>query len=123
LHPPEDDLSSDAPERFEAPEEVCLCFHVPIHKIVKFVQLERPRVASQCSECFNAGTGCGWCIPFLEKLFEEVTAGNPDPHLSMDVEEYRARRGEHLKRIKETRPREKVSGPVSGMKTDLISED
>ncbi len=122
MHAPEADTPSHAPDRIEAPEEVCLCFHVPVRKIVKFVQLEHPRVASQCSECFGAGTGCGWCIPFLEKLFEEVTSGNAEPRLSMDASEYRARRGEHLRRIKETRPREKVSGPVTGMETDLIDE-
>lgn len=121
--------SSDAsrpedPDTVEAPpEEVCLCFHVPLHKIVKFIRLEQPRVASQCSECFGAGTGCGWCIPFLEKLFEDVTNGVENPGLSMDANEYRARRREHLKRIRETRPRDKVTGPVEGMETDLLDDE
>jgi NAD(P)H-nitrite reductase large subunit len=26
----------------------------------------------QLSECFGAGTGCGWCRPYLQKLFEQV---------------------------------------------------
>lgn len=121
--------SSDAPntdshETVEAPpQEVCLCFHVPLNKIIKFIRLERPKFASQCSECFGAGTGCGWCIPFLEKLHEDITSGIENPSLSMNADEYRARRREHLRRIRETRPRDTVTGPVQGMQTDLLEDD
>jgi bacterioferritin-associated ferredoxin len=51
-------------------DELCLCFHVTQRKVVNFLRVERPRVASQMSECFGAGTGCGWCRPFLLKLWE-----------------------------------------------------
>ncbi len=114
----------DSSETVEAPsDEVCLCFHVPLNKIVKFIRIERPQVASQCSECFGAGTGCGWCIPFLERLHEDITNGIDNPSLSMDKDEYRARRGEHLKRIRENKPRETVTGPVQGMQTDLLDDE
>ncbi|CAN5439140.1 hypothetical protein BH09SUM1_BH09SUM1_32830 [soil metagenome] len=81
------------------PDNVCVCFRVPLQKIVKFVRLENPSVPSQISECYGAGTGCGWCIPFLERVFEELKA-NPDidPEIGLSGEEYLARRKEyHLK--------------------------
>lgn len=96
--PPDDQAREDAaPEA--APEELCVCFHVPLQKVAKFIRLTRPRVASQCTDCYGAGTGCGWCIPFIEKLHEQVMAGTDNPHISLSPEEYRRRRREHLKRI------------------------
>ena len=55
-------------------DELCLCFHVTKRKVINFVRVERPQVASQMSECHGAGTGCGWCRPFLMKLFEAAQA-------------------------------------------------
>ena len=46
--------------------KVCYCFHVTRRKLVNFVRQRKPKVPSQLSECGGAGTGCGWCIPFLE---------------------------------------------------------
>lgn len=51
-------------------DELCLCFHVTQRKVQNFLRVERPRVPSQMSECFGAGTGCGWCRPFLLRLWE-----------------------------------------------------
>lgn len=51
-------------------DELCLCFHVTQRKVANFIRLERPQRAAQLSECYGAGTGCGWCRPFLEKMFE-----------------------------------------------------
>jgi len=51
-------------------DELCLCFHVTKRKVLNFLAVEQPRRASQMSECFGAGTGCGWCRPYLRKLFE-----------------------------------------------------
>jgi bacterioferritin-associated ferredoxin len=51
-------------------DELCLCFHVTKRKALNFLQVEKPQRASQMSECFGAGTGCGWCRPYLRKLFE-----------------------------------------------------
>jgi NAD(P)H-nitrite reductase large subunit len=28
------------------------------------------------SECFGAGTGCGWCRPYLKKIFEQFQANS-----------------------------------------------
>ena len=51
-------------------DEVCLCFHVSQRKVLNYLRIEKPKSTSQLSECFGAGTGCGWCRPFLRRLFE-----------------------------------------------------
>lgn len=58
-------------------DDVCLCFHVSRRKLEKFVRLEQPRRASQLSQCGGAGTGCGWCVPILQKIFERQTDALP----------------------------------------------
>ena len=50
-------------------DEVCLCFHVTKRKVHQYIRVTRPEVVSQLSECFGAGTGCGWCRPYLERIF------------------------------------------------------
>ncbi len=55
-------------------DEICLCFHVTRRKVVNFIRVERPTRPSQLAECFGAGTGCGWCRPFLQRLFDEAVA-------------------------------------------------
>src|SRR6516164_7703121 len=55
-------------------DKVCYCFHVTRRKLVNWVRLNSPRVPSQLSECGGAGTGCGWCIPFLKLIFKQGTA-------------------------------------------------
>jgi NAD(P)H-nitrite reductase large subunit len=54
----------------ELDDELCLCFHVTKRKAINFLRVEKPRRASQMAECHGAGTGCGWCRPFLKKLFD-----------------------------------------------------
>lgn len=51
-------------------DEVCLCFHVTKRKLLNHLRIEQPRRAAQLSECFGAGTGCGWCRRYLQTLFE-----------------------------------------------------
>lgn len=53
-------------------QELCLCFHVSLRKVQNFIRLEKPKVASQLSQCYGAGTGCGWCRPFLRRLLDEA---------------------------------------------------
>ena len=50
-------------------DEVCLCFHVTKRKVIQYISVKQPEVPSQLSECFGAGTGCGWCRPYLERIF------------------------------------------------------
>ena len=52
-------------------QELCLCFHVTRRKVVQYIRVEKPTLPSQLSECYGAGTGCGWCRPFLKRLLEE----------------------------------------------------
>lgn len=72
-------------------DEVCYCYHVSLRKLVAFAQRERPRVPSQMSECFGAGSGCGWCIPFLCRIHESVASGD-EARIEMTPEEYAAAR-------------------------------
>ena len=59
----------------ELDDELCLCFHVTKRKVINFLRIEKPRRAAQLSECFGAGTGCGWCRPYLQRLFEQAVQG------------------------------------------------
>lgn len=52
-------------------DELCLCFHVTKRKVLQFIRVEDPTRPSQLSQCFGAGTGCGWCRPYLERLLNE----------------------------------------------------
>jgi NAD(P)H-nitrite reductase large subunit len=79
----------------EPDDEVCLCFHVTRRKVVAYCQREKPAVASLISECLGAGTGCGWCIPFLKKLHEQALAGAENPDLPVAPKEYAARRARY----------------------------
>jgi bacterioferritin-associated ferredoxin len=56
-------------------DHVCLCFRVSLRKLKNFVIRENPPVASRMSECLGAGTGCQWCVPFLQKLHEQHSRG------------------------------------------------
>ena len=63
-------------------DDVCLCFHVSKRKVINFIRNEKPSTASQVSECFGAGTGCGWCRPYLEKLYQQLQADSQPGDLS-----------------------------------------
>ncbi len=72
-------------------DNVCVCFKVSLHKLSHFLERERPSVPSQLSECLGAGTGCGWCVPFLCRLHAQHQAGQTlEVHASPD--EYAQRR-------------------------------
>lgn len=64
-------------------DEICLCFHVTKRKVVQFIRTQRPQVPSQLSQCAGAGTGCGWCRPYLHRLFNE---GAPEMAANRDEE-------------------------------------
>lgn len=78
--------------------KVCYCFHVTRRKLENFVRRERPRVPSQLSECGGAGTGCGWCIPFLKQIFAQSELEQMTP------DEYARRRAEYIRAGKGTPP-------------------
>ncbi len=58
-------------------DRICYCYDVPLHKLWHFARRRRPRRPSQMSECLGAGTGCGWCIPFLCRIYEEALKAPP----------------------------------------------
>ena len=70
----------------ELDEELCLCFHVTRRKAINFIRVEKPRHVSQMSECYGAGTGCGWCRPYLKMLFERYSR---DADASFDLPDSR----------------------------------
>ncbi len=56
-------------------DHVCLCFGVSLGKIRAYLKREDPKVASLISECLGAGTGCGWCVPYLMHLHRQHKSG------------------------------------------------
>jgi bacterioferritin-associated ferredoxin len=87
----------------ELDDPVCLCFRITKRKLLHFVRREQPRVASQLSQCGGAGTGCGWCIPYLIRLH----AQNPSDLSELEtltIQDYVAGRKEHIRTGKGTPP-------------------
>ena len=76
-------------------DEVCLCFHVSKRKILNFLRVEKPRRAGQLSECFGAGTGCGWCRSYLKRLFHEASGAAAEADLT--PEEYARQRAAYVR--------------------------
>ena len=68
-------------------DDVCLCFHVPLGKIRGYLSREDPQVASLISECLGAGTGCGWCVPYLKELHAQHKSGQM-PTIEGSFEDY-----------------------------------
>ena len=87
-------------------DKVCYCFHVSRRKLVNWVRLHQPQVPSQLSECGGAGTGCGWCIPFLKLIHKRGMAETADDAAldQLTPEEYAALRAEYVKAGKGTPP-------------------
>ncbi len=72
-------------------DNVCLCFHVSLRKIRAFIEREDPPVASLISDCLGAGTGCRWCVPYLERLHQLHREGKP-MDLPVSPEQYAKKR-------------------------------
>ncbi|MEC9477242.1 MAG: (2Fe-2S)-binding protein [Planctomycetota bacterium] len=87
----------------ELDDKICYCFRVSKRKLVNFTRQTQPSRPSQLSECFGAGTGCGWCIPFLIRLHQQVMTEQEkvEPVLfdgsSEDYEQLRAQYREQVK--------------------------
>ncbi len=77
-------------------DEVCLCFHVTKRKVLSYIRVENVRRPGQLAECFGAGTGCGWCRPYLEHLFRAASgSGDPDAE-QLTYEQYSRMRQHYL---------------------------
>lgn len=80
----------------ELDDKICYCFHVSKRKIVNYLRVHEPRRASQLSECGGAGTGCGWCVPFLKKFHAQHQQGELEQVVDLTPEEYAAQRGSYI---------------------------
>ena len=79
-------------------DKICYCFHISRRKLVNFCRIDKPRVPSQLSECGGAGTGCGWCIPFLKQIFRQAVEGGATQELEeLTPAEYERRRAEYVR--------------------------
>lgn len=88
-------------------DKVCYCFHVSRRKLVNWTRHNAPKVPSQLSMCGGAGTGCGWCIPFLKQIFRQASppaggcgscaAGPEDTLDALTAEEYAALRADYVR--------------------------
>ncbi|REJ84644.1 MAG: (2Fe-2S)-binding protein [Planctomycetota bacterium] len=78
-------------------DTICYCFHVSKRKIVNYIRVHRPRRASQVSACGGAGTGCGWCIPYLKQYFAEAQGERSESADALTPEEYAAQRAAYIR--------------------------
>ncbi len=68
-------------------DELCLCFHVSKRKVLNFIRINKPRVASELTDCSGAGTGCGWCRSYLCQLFERTDSSKPSSGTERELDE------------------------------------
>ncbi len=87
----------------EMDDHVCLCFHISKRKVLNFIRIHNPRVPSQLAECGGAGTGCGWCIPFLKRYHENAKSNITEDEF-LSAEEYANQRGDYIHAGKGTPP-------------------
>lgn len=76
-------------------DTLCYCFHITQRKIVNYIRIHCPRVPSEISECGGAGTGCGWCVPFLRRLFEAAESRR-ETVLEIESADYEREREKYL---------------------------
>ncbi|MCA9279336.1 MAG: (2Fe-2S)-binding protein [Phycisphaeraceae bacterium] len=95
-------------------DHVCLCFRVSLRKIRSFLRTQNPTVASMLSECFGAGTGCQWCVPFLKHLHDQHTRGEL-PDLRISPEQYMKERQSY----RDTGTRSVLPGDSESQSSDI----
>ena len=78
-------------------DELCLCFHVTKRKVINFICVEKPVRPAQLSECFGAGTGCGWCRTYLRCLFEQAHGQIGDAGREPTAEQYARQRAKYVR--------------------------
>ena len=88
----------------ELDDELCLCFHVTQRKVINYLRVERPQRVAQLADCHGAGTGCGWCRPFLKKLFDAAHDATPKSPELPSSDAYARGRGRYVQAGKGTPP-------------------
>jgi bacterioferritin-associated ferredoxin len=81
----------------ELDDELCLCFHVSKRKVINFIRVEKPSRPGQLSDCFGAGTGCGWCRTYLRKLFDEARGQADQAVAEPSANEYARGRAQYVR--------------------------
>jgi bacterioferritin-associated ferredoxin len=81
----------------ELDDELCLCFHVTKRKVINFIRVEKPSRPGQLSECFGAGTGCGWCRTYLQRLFDQQREGIAKGTLDPTAQEHARGRAQYVR--------------------------
>ncbi|MEE8142848.1 MAG: (2Fe-2S)-binding protein [Planctomycetota bacterium] len=84
-------------------DTLCYCFHISQRKIVNYIRRTRPARVSQISECFGAGSGCGWCIPYLTQLHQEIMGDAIVEAGDVTPEEYESLRKAYLEEVHQGR--------------------
>ncbi len=84
----------------QSDDDLCLCFHVTKRKVENFLRLEKPKRVGQLSECFGAGTGCGWCRPFLQRMFEAAQKEDITDTALPSPDQYAQNRADYLREKK-----------------------
>jgi NAD(P)H-nitrite reductase large subunit len=49
------------------------------------------------SQCGGAGTGCGWCIPFLKQIFRQAPEGGAAELEQLTPAEYERQRAAYVR--------------------------
>ena len=83
-------------------DTICYCFHVTKRKIVNHLRVHRPRRATQLSQCGGAGTGCGWCVPFLKRYFAEYEQTGAVGDEALTPDDYARERARYIRAGKGT---------------------
>jgi NAD(P)H-nitrite reductase large subunit len=96
----------------ELDDELCLCFHVTKRKVINYLRIEHPQRIAQLSDCHGAGTGCGWCRPFLKKLFDASQVPDTAAPNLPSPEEYAHARSDYARAANATPPA--GATPISG---------
>ena len=84
-------------------DKICYCFHVTRRKLENFVRICQPKVPSQLSDCGGAGSGCGWCIPFLKQLHRQGTGDGIEME-ELSAADYAKQRAEYIRSGQGTPP-------------------
>ena len=93
-------------------DKICYCFHITRRKLMNYARIHQPKVPSQLSQCGGAGTGCGWCVPFLKQLFKQALQGEETDLEALTAEEYELRRAGYIRAGKGTPPAGATPLPV-----------
>lgn len=101
-------------------DTLCYCFHVSKRKVVNYLRLNAPRRASELSQCGGAGTGCGWCVPYLKRYFAEFQSSGRVGRDDIASDDYARQRAGYIRAGKGTPAPGAIPLPVDGDSPDRV---